>query len=90
MSKMNHFIDKIRENIPSLRLEPEYPLSKLTSFRIGGNAECAAFPQNEAELSELIKMSKEMDMKPLILGAGTNVLAPDEGVRGLVICLKDC
>jgi len=29
-------------------------------------------------------------MKFAILGAGTNVLAPDEGIRGLVICLKDC
>jgi UDP-N-acetylmuramate dehydrogenase len=31
-----------------------------------------------------------LDCKPIILGAGTNVLAPDEGMRGLVICLKDC
>ena len=30
-----------------------------------------------------------MDCKCAILGAGTNVLAPDEGVSGLVICLKD-
>ena len=29
-------------------------------------------------------------MKPRILGAGTNVLAPDEGLDGLVICTKDC
>ena len=31
-----------------------------------------------------------MDIEPAILGAGTNVLAPDEGIDGLVICLKDC
>ena len=31
-----------------------------------------------------------LDRKPGILGAGTNVLAPDEGLPGLTICLKDC
>ena len=61
-----------------------------TSFRIGGAAEVMAFPKNEAELSELLKVSKELDTCHAILGAGTNVLAPDEGMTGLVICLKDC
>lgn len=90
MSKMGNFMDRIRENIPSLELRSEQPLSKFTSFRIGGNAECIALPKNEEELSLLLKLSSEMDMKPAILGAGTNVLAPDAGIRGLVICLKDC
>ena len=37
-----------------------------------------------------MKKSALLDCKPVILGAGTNVLAPDEGMAGLVICLKDC
>lgn len=90
MSKMGNFMDRIRENIPSLELRSEQPLSKFTSFRIGGNAEWIALPKNEEELSLLLKLSSEMDIKPAILGAGTNVLAPDAGIRGLVICLKDC
>ena len=49
-----------------------------------------AFPKNSEELSGLLKTSALLDIKPAILGAGTNVLAPDEGIRGLVICLKDC
>lgn len=88
--KMIQFIDKIRENIPSLELLNEQPLSKFTSFHIGGNAEYIALPKTEEELSMLLKLSNEMDIKPAILGAGTNVLAPDAGIRGLVICLKDC
>ena len=35
------------------------------------------------------QVSKELDITCVILGAGTNILAPDEGCRGLVICLKD-
>ena len=49
-----------------------------------------AFPQNAEDLSQLLKTSALLDCKPVILGAGTNVLAPDEGIDGLVICLKDC
>ena len=66
------------------------PMSKHTSFRIGGNAEAMAFPKNREELSLLLNWSCLLDRKPVILGAGTNVLAPDEGVEGLIICLKDC
>ncbi|MBO5892243.1 MAG: UDP-N-acetylmuramate dehydrogenase [Oscillospiraceae bacterium] len=65
------------------------PLSEHTSFRIGGNAEIMAFPENSEQLQKLLLMSAELDTKPVILGAGTNVLAPDEGVSGIVICLKD-
>ena len=61
-----------------------------TSFRIGGGAEVMAFPKNADELSQVLKTSVLLDLKPAILGAGTNVLAPDAGIRGLVICLKDC
>ena len=41
-------------------------------------------------MAKLLKVSKVLDCKVAILGAGTNVLAPDPGMSGLVICLKDC
>ena len=49
-----------------------------------------AFPKTVEELAQLLKTSALLDLKPAILGAGTNVIAPDEGISGLVICLKDC
>ena len=71
------------------QLKYNEPMSRHTSFRIGGNAEVMAFPKNANELAEILKLAKEMGVKPAILGAGTNVLAPDAGVDGIVICLKD-
>ncbi|MBE6981147.1 MAG: UDP-N-acetylmuramate dehydrogenase [Ruminococcaceae bacterium] len=65
-------------------------MSRHTSFRIGGAAEVMAFPKNPEELSRLLKTSALLDVKPAILGAGTNILAPDEGLPGLTVCLKDC
>ena len=68
----------------------EEPLSKHTSFRIGGPAELMAFPRTEAELSVALRAAAEAEITPVLLGAGTNVLAPDEGKRGLIICTRDC
>lgn len=88
--ELNSFQEKLASILPQIELRFDEPMSRHTSFRIGGAAEVMAFPKNEAELSELLKVSKELDICHAILGAGTNVLAPDEGVAGLVICLKDC
>jgi len=89
MTDFTVFQQKISEELPDLDLRIHEPLSEHTSFRIGGAAEGMAFPKNACELSQILKMSAQLDIKPVILGAGTNVLAPDEGVKGLVICLKD-
>lgn len=87
--ELNSFQEKAAQELPQIKLRFSEPLSKHTSFRIGGPAEVMAFPKNTEELSRILKVSKELDIKPVILGAGTNVLAPDEGVGGLVVCLKD-
>ena len=47
------------------------------------------FPKTVEELATVLKVSALLDCKPAILGAGTNILAPDAGLSGIVICLKD-
>ena len=84
------FQKKLSTLLPDLEIKFSEPMAKHTSFRIGGPVEAMAFPKNKEELSKLLKTSALLDCKPVILGAGTNVLAPDAGIRGLVICLKDC
>ena len=81
---------KIGQICPETELRLQEPMSKHTSFRIGGPAEVMAFPKNEDELRKLLNLSGLLDLKPAILGAGTNILAPDDGIPGIVICLKDC
>lgn len=90
MTELTIFQQKMAAMLPGLQLRFNEPMSDHTSFRIGGAVEIMAFPQNSNELSQLLRQSALLDCKPIILGAGTNVLAPDEGMRGLVICLKDC
>ena len=76
--------------LPEIEFAMEEPMAKHTSFRIGGPVEVMAFPKNAEELRKLLKTAADLQIAPAILGAGTNILAPDEGIRGLVICLKDC
>ena len=90
MTEFTDFQRKFSALLPDIRLSFNEPMAKHTSFRIGGGAEVMAFPKNREELSQLLKTSVLLDCKCAILGAGTNVLAPDQGIPGLVICLKDC
>lgn len=90
MTELTVFQQKITAALPEIDLKCNEPMAKHTSFRIGGGAEIMAFPKYEGELAEILKTSALLDIKPAILGAGTNVLAPDAGIEGLVICLKDC
>ena len=90
MTELTDFQRKISALLPETELRFQEPMAKHTSFRIGGPAEVMAFPRTKEELSLILKTSALLDCKTAILGAGTNVLAPDAGISGLVICLKDC
>ncbi len=90
MTELTIFQRNISALLPEMDIRFDEPMSRHTSFRIGGGAEVMAFPKTRGELTQLLKASALLDCTPAILGAGTNVLAPDGGIPGLVICLKDC
>ena len=84
-------LSTLQKQFPAVcQLRYNEPMLAHTSFRIGGAAEIMAFPTSREELADVLKQSALLDCKTYILGAGTNVLAPDEGLDGIVICLKDC
>lgn len=89
MADMTVFQKKFSELTGEIKLLLNEPMSRHTSFKIGGPVEIMAFPKSMEELALLLQVSSSMDIKPAILGAGTNVLAPDAGISGVVICLKD-
>jgi UDP-N-acetylmuramate dehydrogenase len=65
----------------------EVPLAPLTWFRLGGAAEYLIEPRTEEELAALVRRCHDTGTKLHVLGAGANVLVPDEGVRGVVVRL---
>ena len=68
-------------------LLPAEPMTKHTSFHIGGPAELMAQPQSEAELQSLLMKAAEAAVPVTLVGNGSNLLVRDKGIRGLVIKL---
>ena len=61
----------------NIRFEENYSLTKHSSFRIGGCAALAIFPENDAELIEASVALKENKIKAEIIGNGSNILFAD-------------
>lgn len=89
MTEMTLFQQRISELLPNVEHRFWEPMAKHTSFKIGGDAEVMVFPRTIAELYSALKAAASQHCKPRILGAGTNILASDDGIGGMVICLKD-
>ena len=79
-------LDKqIADYLPDLRVERDEPMSRHTSFRIGGPARRMAFPERGEQLVLLLGFAEDCGARPLVIGNGTNLLAPDEGRHRLVV-----
>jgi UDP-N-acetylmuramate dehydrogenase len=63
-------------------------LSRHTTFRIGGPAQYWVEPEDVMELRELLAWCKKNKKSARVIGAGSNILAADRGVRGVVVRLK--
>ncbi|QHA01190.1 UDP-N-acetylmuramate dehydrogenase [Dehalobacter restrictus] len=67
------------------RIEKDYPLKKLNTWRIGGMTELAVWPRDTEELVSVIDGCRKNNIPFLLLGRGSNVLLPDNGFKGVVI-----
>ena len=76
---------KIADYLPDMTLVQDEPLSRHSSFRIGGAARRMAFPQNGEQLILLHAFAEECGVRTLVVGRGSNMLFPDEGLDVLVI-----
>ena len=63
------------------------PLSKHTTFKIGGCADTYVKATSLSKLSTILKECRESDIDYMIIGNGSNILASDDGYRGVVIRL---
>ena len=81
--RSNHeLIKKFSENISN-----NIKLSNYSWFNLGGPAEYFFKPRNKEQLIEFLKENRQHKLKLTILGAGSNLLIRDKGVRGVVIKL---
>ena len=61
-----------------------FPLSKITSFQTGGNADVLILPNSDESLCALLSACKAQGIRHCVIGNGSNLLVSDNGVRGVV------
>ena len=83
MEQLELAIQEIREKLPGLALYENEPMSAHSSFRIGGPVRALAVPQDVTGLTQICYLLKKHELAPYILGNGTNILFPDEGLKDL-------
>ncbi len=71
-----------------LKIEKNTSLSKFNTWRVGGNAEWFAEPQDIEEIQSLISWANMKQIPCQVIGAGSNLLINDLGLKGLSICMK--
>jgi len=72
----------------SIELKKNIYLSNFTTWRIGGPAEWIAQPKNNEEIKYLINWINKQKIPCQIIGAGSNLLISDSGIKGLSICMR--
>ena len=85
MDRLETLIQTLRERLPGLELRENEPMSRHTTFRIGGPARLMALPWDRKEAAAVVRTAAEVGVKPFFLGNGSNLLVSDRGYEGLII-----
>ena len=78
-------VEKLKTILPPERLMINEPMSKHTTFEIGGPADYLIFPASLTEVKQVFAALREFGVPFTILGNGSNVLVRDKGVRGAIV-----
>lgn len=70
---------------PDLDLRVSEPMSRHTSFHIGGPAALMALPKSEEEAEAAVRAAGELEIQPFFMGNGSNLLVSDEGVERFLV-----
>ena len=85
MDRFDILKKELERRCPSLELRANEPMSRHTSFRIGGPAALMALPRTEEEAAAALRTAHELGVEPFFLGNGSNLLVPDEGVERFLV-----
>ena len=79
------FYDKLNNVIGKDSILIDEPMSRHTTFRVGGPADFFVTPKVKEEVRDVIRICKEAGMPYYIIGNGSNLLVSDAGYRGVII-----
>ena len=75
----------VHQNFAPERILPCAPLSRYTTFRVGGPADVLVNISSAREIAVALRAAKDAGVPATIIGNGSNLLVRDGGIRGLVI-----
>ena len=81
---MSQFYEEITTTLPKLEVRKDEPMSRHTTFRIGGPADYFVCPRRD-EIAEVLRIAAKHALPVTVIGNGSNLLVGDKGIRGLVI-----
>lgn len=81
------FEKRLQEIVGRNNVLASEPLAEHTTFRIGGPAQWLVMPRSEDEVAAVVAACRAAGMPLRVLGAGSNVLAPDEGLPGVTLLM---
>ena len=82
---MQEFCHKLKNVITKGTVLTEEPMSRHTSFQIGGPAEIFVQPATGEEVRQAICLAKEEQIPFFVVGNGSNLLVSDDGFRGMIV-----
>ncbi|MBR4933865.1 MAG: UDP-N-acetylmuramate dehydrogenase [Clostridia bacterium] len=82
---MDKIICFFESELSEIKSERNVPLSSLSTFKIGGPADIAVYPESRAELISSLQAAKKSGIRYTVIGNGSNILFHDRGYRGAVI-----
>ena len=85
MSAASAFVDALIARFGAERVQVDAPLAPWTTFKVGGPADVLLETRTADEMVHALRIATEHKSPVRVLGGGSNVLVPDEGVRGLVL-----
>lgn len=88
MFNTNNLINDIRKKFDEKDILINEPMSKHTTFRIGGNADIFIKANTIEKIIYILKLSKDNNIPLFIIGNGSNILVKDEGIRGIVLKIE--
>ena len=82
------FRDHLRTSVPEGSIHEQEPLARHTTFQVGGPADWLIDVESVDQLTSVLAAAREANVPVALLGGGSNVVASDEGVRGVVVRLR--
>ena len=80
-----NFYDKLNNVIAKDSILIDEPMSRHTTFRVGGPTDFFVTPKAKEEVRDVIRICKEAGMPYYIIGNGSNLLVSDAGYRGVIV-----